>query len=142
VCLRNDYEVREPVYNGSVWKVEDVENVRTNILQLVLRSDYESTSSVNVPLECRGFGSSTSATLSRCIRCRAANGRALCSSTNLQCSVVRRGRWLYTEITRAKERLTIKLTAYLPRLPTQSSLAPPYRPAFGGVRSFPMRPAV
>ena len=61
VCLRNDYSVIDPVFNGSTWTVtaaehDVVENDDDEIavVRLDLTSPYAGTTKVVVPLECFG----------------------------------------------------------------------------------------
>src|SRR5262249_54605481 len=54
VCVRNDYSVDAPVFNGSRWQIERKKHVGTDafpILQLDLSNDDDETT-VEVPLEC------------------------------------------------------------------------------------------
>jgi ATP-dependent exoDNAse (exonuclease V) alpha subunit len=119
VCLRNDHTVDDPVYNGSIWQVKRVRHSKDDELptvELDLTSDYDGISTVEVPLECftdRAFTYRPGLQLfdyGYALTVHKAQGSEWPSVMLIDESACFRSearRWLYTAITRAKERLTV-----------------------------------
>jgi exodeoxyribonuclease-5 len=122
VCLRNDYAVNEPVFNGSTWTVTTVEydlskdRKELPTARMTIRDPCDGTSRVRVPLDC--FGSNERPRrhdlqwfdFGYCLTVHKAQGSEWNEVLVINEAEVfgeNARQWLYTAITRAKNRLTI-----------------------------------
>jgi exodeoxyribonuclease-5 len=123
VCFRNDYTVQDNVFNGSLWQVIDGELFELDdqlpTMQLTLNNEYGATS-VQVPLECffegrfEHYPDLQQFDFGYCLTVHKAQGSEW-NAVRLfneayafrDKSAEFRRRWLYTGMTRARERLTI-----------------------------------
>jgi exodeoxyribonuclease V len=120
VCLRNDYTVHDPVFNGSVWQAVRVAPAfefddELRVLRLDLKNEYGKTQ-VCVPAECfseqrfdpypnlQQFDFGYALTVHKAQGSEWESVRLFNEAKYFR---VHARRWLYTGITRARERLTI-----------------------------------
>ncbi len=117
VCLHNDYSVHDPVFNGSVWAVANLEYEEEEqpILRLNLKNEYSQTQ-VRVAIECfteqrfTPFQNLQSFDYGYTLTVHKAQGSEWPAVRLInECKVFRAEarRWLYTGVTRASQRLTI-----------------------------------
>jgi exodeoxyribonuclease V len=119
VCLHNDYKVKDPVFNGSLWQVDSVEPYdhkgNLPILKLTLQNEYSRTI-VRVPEECFAEGNFEfyrglqQFDYGYALTVHKAQGSEWGSVLLFNEAKHFRGDaqcWLYTGITRAREQLTI-----------------------------------
>jgi exodeoxyribonuclease-5 len=119
VCLRNDYGVKDVVFNGSVWEViavaPDQPHGKRPVLRLDLKNEYGRTY-VRVPAECftqqrfepypdlQQFDFGYALTVHKA---QGSEWPAVRLINEAKFFRAHARRWLYTGITRARERLTI-----------------------------------
>ena len=118
VCLRNDYSVSNPVYNGSLWNIERVQRVgdrKLPVLKLDLTSEDGGETTVQVPLQCftkqavhipglQMFDYGYALTVHKA---QGSEWDRVLLFNESHIFKQEATRWLYTGITRASERLTI-----------------------------------
>jgi exodeoxyribonuclease V len=120
VCLRNDMTVSDPVFNGSTWHVLRSQQVSSRTVELELRAqhDPESYTVVQVPVACFGrdpppfdyrrglqqFAFGYALTVHKAQGSEWAN--VMLVDERFYFPSLRQ-RWLYTGLTRARERITI-----------------------------------
>jgi exodeoxyribonuclease-5 len=117
VALRNDYSVQDEIYNGETWKVLEAAQVGDDlpVLEMMLANDY-GTTSVRVPVECfterqflrypnlQQFDFGYALTVHKSQGSEFVSVRLFNEARFFREDA---RRWLYTGITRARERLTI-----------------------------------
>jgi exodeoxyribonuclease V len=125
VCLRNDYGVSEPVFNGTTWEIEGIEHdnvaVKGKVLPIVhmeISNVFDGNSTVRVPLECfyhkttelEWYPGLQAFDFGYALTVHKAQGSEWDSVLLINEASVfgdDARRWLYTAVTRASKRLTI-----------------------------------
>jgi exodeoxyribonuclease-5 len=124
VCLRNDYAVNDPVFNGALWQIESIEEDAVEwdrdwlpIVRMDLASAWDGSSTVEVPLACFGatkelqpypglqvFDYGYSLTVHKA---QGSEWKSVLLINESRCFRESAACWLYTGITRASDRLHI-----------------------------------
>jgi exodeoxyribonuclease-5 len=119
VCLRNDYTVDAPVFNGSVWRITDLKHIGDEdlqILKLHLADPYNGTTVVHAPVvnfteqQFDYYPGFQQFDFGYALTVHKAQGSEYGSVMLINEAARFRGqarRWLYTGITRARKRLSI-----------------------------------
>ena len=119
VCLKNDYTVSDAVFNGTTWEIKECEPLADRtppVVRMRLVSNFAETTTVTVPAACFGADNVLvprglqSFDYGYALTVHKAMGSEWSNVAIMNESFVfgRDGcRWLYTGITRAKEKLTI-----------------------------------